>query len=248
MLVLPGLLIFGVVSTCVGARLLLLWWRTRQLPELLIGIGVLGIGPLGFGASAAGGFLAASAPGVAFVLAMWGAVAATAGIAAVFVFNWRVYHPTERWAARVVGGIIAIVLVALVASITVGGVQHGMEIPRWYLTRGVLQALCLLWGAGEAILYWDKMRRRERLGLADPTVTNRFLLWGIAAGAAGLGTAIGVTFQLATGIPSAEVPALLLSSSLHGLVAAITMWLAFVPPGFYTRWIRSQSVAPDPAS
>jgi hypothetical protein len=247
MLILPGLLLFGVVSTCVGARLLLLWWRTRQLPELLIGIGVLGIGPLGFGASAAGSLVAASAPRAATALAIWGAAAATAGIASKFIFNWRVYHPRERWAARVAGWGIATVLVTLVASLAVGGVHQGMEIPRWYLTRGVLQALCLLWGAGEAVLYWDKMRRRERLGLADPTVTNRFLLWGIAAGAAGLGTAIGVTFQLATGIPSAEVPGMLLSSSLHGLTAAIAMWLAFVPPGFYTRWIRSQSVAPDPA-
>jgi hypothetical protein len=91
------------------------------------------------------------------------------------------------------------------------------------------------------VLYWDKMRRRERIGLADPTVTNRFLLWGIAAGSAGLGTAIGISFQLATGIPSVEVPALLMSSSLHGLVAAIAMWLAFLPPDFYTRWLRARA-------
>lgn len=243
MLVLPGLLVFGVVSTYVGLRLVLLWWSTRQLPELLIGIGVLGIGPLGFGASAAAGLLAPSAPGLAHGLALWGAAAASAGISAKFLFNWRVYHPADRGAARVAWGGIAVVLCALVASVFVGGIEEGMEVPRWYLTRGVFQALCLLWGAGEAIIYWDKMRRRERLGLADATVTNRFLLWGIAAGAAGLGTAIGVTFQIATGIPSAEVPALLLSSSLHGLVAAVAMWLAFVPPGFYKRWVRSREAA-----
>jgi hypothetical protein len=248
MLVLPGLILFAVVSTWVGLRLVLLWWSTRQLPELLIGVGVLGIGPLGFGASAAAGFLATSSPGLAHGLALWGAFAATAGIASKFLFNWRVYHPSEAWAARVANTGMAVVAVTLVASIFVGGVEDGMEIPRWYLTRGIFQAGCLLWGASEAILYWDKMRRRERLGLADPTVTNRFLLWGIAAGAAGLGTSIGVTFQMATGIASAEVPALLLSSSLHGLVAAIAMWLAFVPPNAYTRWIRAQSSAPAPSA
>jgi hypothetical protein len=240
MLVLPGLLVFGVVSTWVGARLVLLWWSTRQLPELLIGVGVLGIGPLGFGASAAAGFLAPAAPGLAHALAMWGAAAATAGVSAKLLFNWRVYHPANRRVADLAWSGIAVLLCVLAGSAFLGGVERGMEVPRWYLTRGVLQALALLWGAGEAILYWDKMRRRQRLGLADPTVTNRFLLWGIAAGAAGLGTAIGVTFQVATGIPSAEVPALLLSSSLHGLVAAVAMWLAFVPPGFYTRWLRSR--------
>lgn len=242
MLVLPGLLIFAVVATTVGVRLVLLWWHTRQLPELLIGIGVLGIGPLGFGASAAAGFIAASAPSLAYGLAVWGACAATAGVCAKFLFNWRVYHRQERWAGRVAGAGIAVVVAALTASVVFGGVQQGVEVAHWYLTRGVLQAGCLLWGAAEAILYWGKMRRRQRLGLADPTVTNRFLLWGIAAGAAGLGTAIGIGFQMITGIPSAEVPGLLLSSSLHGLVAAIAMWLAFVPPQFYTTWIRSQAV------
>ena len=39
---------FFLVSLAVGLRLVLQWRRTRQLPELLIGIGVLGIGPVGF--------------------------------------------------------------------------------------------------------------------------------------------------------------------------------------------------------
>ena len=156
MLVLPGLLVFLVVSSLVGTRLVLLWLRTRELPELLIGIGVLGIGPLGFGASAIGSLFAASHPGVAAPLALLGAAAATAGICSKFLFNWRVYHPGERVAARVALTGIAISLVALAASVLLGGVQRGMEIPRWYLLRGVLQAMCLLWGAAEAVFYWDK--------------------------------------------------------------------------------------------
>ena len=48
-LILVGFLTFFVVALTVGIRLLLLWGRTRQLPELLMGIGVLGIGPVGFG-------------------------------------------------------------------------------------------------------------------------------------------------------------------------------------------------------
>jgi hypothetical protein len=240
-LVLPGLVIFAVISTVVGTRLVLLARRTRQLPELLIGVGVLGIGPLGFGSSAAASMLGPSGSPAALPLAVLGGIAAATGVAAKFLFNWRVYRPDERWAKQVALGGTAITLLALFVSLVFVGVRDGMEVPRWYLTRGVLQALCLLWGAAEAVLYWDKMKRRARIGLADPEVTNRFLLWGIAAGSAGLGTAIGVTFQLATGIPSVEVPGLLMSSSLHGLVAAIAMWLAFLPPEFYTRWVRGRA-------
>jgi len=39
-LILVGFLTFFVVALTVGVRLLLLWGRTRQLPELLMGIGV----------------------------------------------------------------------------------------------------------------------------------------------------------------------------------------------------------------
>jgi hypothetical protein len=33
----------------------------------------------------------------------------------------------------------------------------------------------------------------------------------------------------------------MLSSSLHGLAAAIAMWLAFVPTAAYTRWIAARA-------
>ena len=83
------------------------------------------------------------------------------------------------------------------------------------------------------------MRRRMRLGLADPVVTNRFLLWGIGAGAAGVGSAVGGAVQWWTQLPPIELPWVMLSSSLHGLVAAMAMWLAFVPSAPYTRLIRA---------
>lgn len=38
-----------------------------------------------------------------------------------------------------------------------------------------------LWSATEAFLYHDRMRHRSALGLADPIVANRFLLWAVAA-------------------------------------------------------------------
>ena len=95
----------------------------------------------------------------------------------------------------------------------------------------------------EALLYWRKMRRRLRLGLADPVVTNRFFLWGLGAGAAGVGSAVGIGAQLATGLTPLEIPWVTLSSSLHGLTAAIAMWLAFLPTDGYRRFLRQQEAA-----
>ena len=81
------------------------------------------------------------------------------------------------------------------------------------------------------------------MGLGDPVVANRFLLWGIGAGAAGLGSAIGTLVQLVTGVVSTQVPWVLASSSAHGFVAAVAMWLAFMPPAAYTRWVGARASA-----
>jgi hypothetical protein len=81
------------------------------------------------------------------------------------------------------------------------------------------------------------MRRRLRLGLADPAVTNRFLLWGIGAGSAGVGSAVGIVASIVQGPPTDGFSWVMLSSSLHGLVAAVAMWLAFLPPAAYVKMI-----------
>ena len=50
-----------------------------------------------------------------------------------------------------------------------------------YWVSWVLRTGALLWLAFESLRYWSLLRRRLRLGLADPLVTNRFLLLGIWA-------------------------------------------------------------------
>jgi hypothetical protein len=238
---LAGFLVFFVVSLTVGIRLVRLWTRTRQLPELLIGMGVLGIGPVGFGLATVGLVLLPSHPAAAHWLFGAGFLAVGVGAEAKYVFNWRVYHPKSggvRALAWVAG--LLFVLVYLWDLVATGFVDPYAVTPS-YLTRSALQVGCLLWGSCEALVYWRRMRRRLRLGLADPAVTNRFLLWGIGAGSAGVGSAVGIVVSLIEGPPTG-FSWVMLSSSLHGLVAAVAMWLAFLPPAAYVRMIERRGV------
>jgi hypothetical protein len=240
-----GFLTFFAVALIVGLRLLLLWWHTREIPELLIGIGVLGIGPVGFGMAVAARAVAGSRPGLGAALVGIGALAVAIGASAKFTFNWRVYHPGSRAV-----GVIPVVagLLLLAAWITEWATGRFVDVnpaTPATLIRTSLQISCLLWGSAEALRYWVMMRRRLRIGLGDPVVANRFLMWGIGAGAAGLGSFIGVAAQIATGTAGAQVSWAMVSSSLHGLIAAIALWLAFVPPTFYRRFIEDRS--PDSA-
>ena len=233
-----GFAAFFIASLTVGVRLLMLWWRTRQLPELLIGIGVLGIGPIGFGFAVIAEMIRQHQPAAAPPMFGISLLAVGIGAFSVFVFNWRVYHPNNKGVQLLVWIAGAGLTAAWLSDVVLAGFHNPYDFTPQYVCRSLLQVSCLLWGSAEAFRYGFKLRRRLRLGLADPVVANRFFLWGVGAGAAGMGSLIGVAAQAITGMPVFDVPWLMLSSSLHGLVAAIAMWFAFVPPARYLSRLR----------
>ena len=242
-----GFVAFFIVALAVGIRLVALAAKTRELPELLMGIGVLGIGPVGFGLLVGASIAAATNPLLQQALLWIGTLAVASGALAKYVFNWRVYHPQSATARFIVISAGVVLFGSSIYSGFTDGLVPRGDIEPLTLLRNCLQIGCLLWGAGESLRYWSKMRLRLRLGLADPVVTNRFLLWAVGAFAAGFGTAVGTAAQVVTGKTAFEVGWVMASSSLHGLVAAVAIGLAFIPPAAYRRWIRDRSEAADPS-
>lgn len=226
---------FFLVSLAVGLRLVFQWHRTRQLPELLIGVGVLGIGPVGYALTVVAQLLDASVPLAAACFYGFAQLAVNLGAFAKLLFNGRVYYPGSR-TARLAIGVGGVAL--LVAWIDVA--RGGFEIAAPGL-RHVPLVAALLWGSFEALRYHGRMRRRARIGLGDPVVENRFLLWGLGAGAAGLGSLVSMVAGMGGGAEVLLDPALLGVLSIHGLVAAVCMWLAFLPPRAYTDWVAARA-------
>jgi hypothetical protein len=97
------------------------------------------------------------------------------------------------------------------------------------------------------------LRRRLRLSLAEPLVTNRFLLLGIwACAMLGMGSADVVAriwYVTSTGSAERWVPELAHSiviatvsaTSALGIVVATTLFLAFFPTAWFRRWIENGS-------
>lgn len=241
-----GFGVFFAVSAAVGVRLLLLWRRTRRLPELFIATGVLGIGPCGFAFTVFAALLLERAPLASQVL--WGValLAMNAGGVASALFTCTVFRPGRRWARSLVG----VIALLSAGSIVADAATHGFVFPGdVHGTPGLLvsqwtRIAVLGWGAAEALRYYAAMRRRDALGLGNPVVRNRLLLWGVGIGAAAWGSLVGTVVPWVAGVPSLEMPAVQLSSSLHGLVSAVAMWLAFLPPRPYLRWIEARAARP----
>ena len=113
LLALPGFLAFFFVALWVGVRLLAQWGRSRELPELLLGVGVLGIGPVGFGLVMLAAAAGARDPEAPSWIAGLSAIAVAGGASAKAIFNWKIYHPRSRAAATLAFGAIALLAVAI---------------------------------------------------------------------------------------------------------------------------------------
>ena len=115
----------------------------------------------------------------------------------------------------------------------------------WYDFFAVARSAAIAWGATESILYYRKSLKRTRLGITDPVVTNRFLLWGI--GLASMTMLMASTLLAsAAGIDPAESRWVLLES-LAGLVGACTLWLTFFPNQSYRAFVTRRSAHPQSA-
>jgi hypothetical protein len=94
------------------------------------------------------------------------------------------------------------------------------------------------------------MRRRVALGLADPLVANRFVLWSVWTGALGFAALLLLAvrsrafwLQLHGVDPRVVMPAAIpITAALAGIAvvcAGVAVWLAFFPPASYRRWVRA---------
>lgn len=235
---------FFLSSLAIGLRLVWLAYRNRELPELLIGLGILGIGPAGFaGTVLAVVVLGPRHPFAAGCLLAAATLAISTGAIAAYVFNWTVFRSGDRWAKAIVGAAGLLFAIVFGGQLANGGFKLPLHLNAWFHLQSAGVTGCLLWGSGESLRYYALMRKRLRLGLADPIVTNRFLLWGLGIGSAGVGSLISVAVTLVTGSAMQELDWLTLSNSLFGLAAAVLMWIAFLPPAPYRRWIAGLAKA-----
>lgn len=237
-----GIAALIIVSIIVAARLLLLHLRTRALPELLLGTMLL----VSVGLSYPLGIAAHLSKGSATLLQSGSDVAMAVGFSLLYVFVWRVFRPASVWAA-LAAGVAVCTLLAVAAyrclRLQTEGWLDVTEIPLGEnLMRVLPVAVAYFWTAFEAFRYHGVMRRRVALGLADATVTNRFLLFALMATFASCGVVLNLTAVL-LGVSIAESPGVLLASSFTGGAQTVCMWLAFLPPQAYLDRIRSRSAA-----
>lgn len=227
------------MSAWVGARLVLRAIPTRGVPELLMGMAYLAAPGLGYPMVVIGTALTDRTTGL--VMFGVGQVMIVLGCTCFFFFNARVFRPQAVFAQG--GAALGAVLLALSSSeivrahMALGSGALGLASVRAAsVTMLVVLGLAYAWTAYEGLRHNRMMRKRAVLGLGDPVVANRFLLWAFAGGLQVISDIVAV-YSLQTGGNITADAAPILATSIVGSVNSVLLVLIFIPPARYTRWL-----------
>jgi hypothetical protein len=161
------------------------------------------------------------------------------------LFTWQCFRPEEAWARWLSRASIATVLLG--ASLGVAralGLAEAVDLKDMnhlgYRLIGFASLAVHTWTGLEAFAYYGRMRKRSRLGLADPVVMNRFLLWGLVGAAAMVASGAPLVVGLLGGDTYNDVPSRLAGAAAT-ILGAVCLQLAFLPPRSYVAWLRARA-------
>ncbi|MGH7291036.1 MAG: hypothetical protein ACREJT_07505, partial [Myxococcota bacterium] len=175
------LALYTLTSLVVGSRLILRSRHSRGLPELLMGLTYVTSSGVGYPLSVTSVFIT-NRPGMLTAVIV-GEVLIVLGCSCFLFFNAVVFRPKAGWSlpAAALGSLLlaaggAVVIAAYLSTSDAVLVEARSRAG----TAAMLFALGAghAWTAIEGLRHYRMMRKRLVLGLADPVVANRFLLWG----------------------------------------------------------------------
>jgi hypothetical protein len=237
-----GEVIAGLVFFIAGVRLLRLAVQTGRAPERFLSASFLlwGLGYALYDLPYA--LTDDDAVRMRFFLAS--RVAIDAGTIAFALFTQRVFRSREHWATWLVAGTAVCLIAGVAGSLWVGDWEGIRPLSNpWYWPERLAGTAPLAWMAIEGFLHYAKARSRRRLGLCDPLVCNRFLLWGVS-GVLWVMLELVIFPQEIGYEATREFSAVLgvLSGSLEVIPVAL-LWITFFPPACYRSWVAGSGAA-----
>lgn len=231
---------FCLFCLVIGVRLQLLARRTGGRPERLLGLGLGLTGGLGYGILIAVSLARqavgnAPAPALTF-WGLFGKAIHDVGVLVMLGFILSVFRPGVAWARALAGAMAAVLVVGYVGNALTGGFSRLEVQGFWYWLGFSAIGTYPMWAAAEAFRYHGLMRKRRAIGLADPIVVNRFLLWGVASlfSVAAIWT---ISLPAILGLPIQEqqrlAPVSMSVTAVWGIGAISAYWLTFFPPAWY---------------
>jgi hypothetical protein len=238
LLTLLSVLVSTVTAAVVGVKLVVLARRTRQLPELACGVGLVAFALSQVGAIFIAGLRDAS-PELSHALRAFALCNLTIASAGLSLFTVETFGRTAvRWllAIAIVGTGASLRFVILYQDIPIMGTgQTNSVIPS---VAALTFSLGFFWLGIEGLRYHGRARRAQAIGLASAQVVSRFLVMGVGSLTGGVFATLAAAANLSDG-PLADLRGLFVCVS--GVVTAVMVVLGFSPPAAYRRWVEARA-------
>jgi hypothetical protein len=227
----------GIFYLIASYRLLRLSRRTGERPELLLGI---------YFAFTGQWYVIYNAPYLLGMEALpplighgieWIYVV---GIIPFLLFIRSAFRPKSAWATAVVIVCTLFLFAGAVTSSLSGSFSNSLDDPGFLIEWAGYTAPCL-WMFCEGAIAHSAAKKRVRVGLCDPIVANRYLLFagfGFCQLAACAAELLWASENSIAGSPSLFADALLGGSEIASIAV---LWLAFFPPRVYRHWIDGRA-------
>jgi len=174
-----GSTLASLVYLVFAVRLLRLGVRTRSASELLLGIAFV-LWSLYYGLWVVSTLLRGRAE-LELQFAVAAHVASNLASVCFAFFPFLVFRRGSTWAKGSAVGIAACLIAGLAGSFWVGDLEGTDPLANvWWWPEWLGEIATGIWIGTEGFHHYGMTRRRVRLGLCEPIVGHRFLLWGLA--------------------------------------------------------------------
>ena len=235
-----GELISAFIYLFAGMRLLQLSSRSGEVPERLLGAMFLVTGA---------SFILYDLPIILDSESLWtplsfaGRVVFLGAPVLLAVFTRRVFRPEGAWGTWMVYGCAILLATGVGGSVWTGDLEGFTVSSPWFWAEWAGITIPYAWAGVEALAHHHRARRRLRLGLCDPLICNRYLLWGFF-GAMQVLVCVAAVPSYATyeqeGAFAATWDMLISAGEIFSLAL---IWLIFFSPAVYRRWINGNTPA-----
>jgi hypothetical protein len=237
--------VMGLFMTIPALRLIALWRRTRLAPEGFLALFFLAFG---VGIPLRLYLIRNTALSSAWLesLNACAVMCLLTAVASLILFTRNVFRPSSV-RARALAGLVITICIGCVSAMAWEGAFADPLHPAT-MVANVIALPAFWWAFIECGSQYRKMRRQGHLGIGDPIVRNRFLLWSLWTGAFSvlptfvLGLKLFLIAVTPEGQTTVAPPALLAFTKLLALAclttAGTSIWLSFFPPAFYVARLR----------
>jgi hypothetical protein len=156
----------------------------------------------------------------------------------IAAFTWRVFREEAGWAKWIFWADCALLLLGLAISALEGdwvGASPLTHTGFWFEWLGGIVPFA--WLAAESLSAYSRSRRKVRIGLGDPIVSNRFFLIGLYGTLAASTYPIFLWMYIIYERHGEWSDPLSAFAGTVEVVSLVALWISFAAPAFYRRWI-----------